>query len=80
MDDRIKVKRWPGRVTRVEVRTDDLDDIGEETFTRSLAEAGLESHMRVGLPRVSKSSPYVVTILFDEGRTDQGAPGTEVTL
>ncbi|MCS4277735.1 hypothetical protein M2390_002944, partial [Mycetocola sp. BIGb0189] len=53
---------------------------GEETFTRSLAEAGLESHMRVGLPRVSKSAPYVVTIQFDEGRTDQGAPGTEVTL
>lgn len=80
MDSRIKVKRWPGRVTRVEVRTDDLDDIGEANFYRSLDEAGLTCPMVVGVPVVSKSAPYTVTIHFDEGRTEQGPPGQEVTL
>lgn len=69
MDSRIKVKRWPGRPTRVMVRDDDLAALGLESFARSLAEVDLEPHMIVEGPTRSKSRPYVWTTFFDEGRT-----------
>ncbi|WP_030147696.1 hypothetical protein [Mycetocola saprophilus] len=59
---------------------DDLEDMGRETFNRSLAEVGIESFMQVGFAELSRSRPFVWTGLFDEGRTDPGAPGTEVML
>ncbi|UCR89263.1 porin family protein [Mycetocola spongiae] len=80
MDSRIKVKRFDGRPIRVIVRDDDLAAIGEANFYRCLAEVDLEPHMIVEGPTRSKSRPYVWTTFFDEGRTHNGTPGTEVSL
>lgn len=70
MDSRIKVKRWPGRPTKVVVRAVDLEQIGGPDFYRMLAEQELEPHMAVGDPAYSQSRPFTVTFEFDEGRTE----------
>lgn len=51
----------------IEIRDDDLADLGPEAFARTLTEHGVEPHM-LGARRLSKTAPRVWTIEVDETR------------
>lgn len=65
MDSRVKFKRKIGGALIIEVRADDLEQMGEDAFYRTLTEKGVEPHM-IGERRASKTRPVTWVIQIDE--------------